>query len=85
LSIQKIILCSLIENWYHLPAELKYWVVDGFYSKKKFVDGLIALNLHLIGKLRSDADMRYLYTGEQKSRGAHRKYDGIEFIFRDAK
>lgn len=60
----------------HLPAGLKYWVVDGFYSKKKFVDGVTALNLHLIGKLRSDADMRYLYTGEQKSRGAQRKYDG---------
>jgi hypothetical protein len=59
----------------HLPEGLKYWVVDGFYSKKKFIDGVIALQLHLIGKLRSDADMRYLYTGEQKSRGAKRKYD----------
>ena len=59
----------------YLPAGLKYWVVDGFYSKKKFVDGVTALQLHLIGKLRSDADMRYLYTGEQKSRGAKRKYD----------
>jgi IS4 transposase len=32
--------------------------------------------LELVGKLRSDANMRYLYSGEQKSRGAKRKYDG---------
>lgn len=59
-----------------LPAALKYWVVDGFYSKKKFVDGVVELDLDLISKLRNDADMRYLYTGEQKHRGARRKYDG---------
>jgi Transposase DDE domain len=60
----------------HLPKGLKYWLVDGFYSKKKFVDGVVALQLEVISKLRSDADMRYLYTGEQKPRGAKRKYDG---------
>lgn len=60
----------------YLPTHLKYWVVDGFYSKKKFVDGVIGLNLQVISKLRSDADLRYLYTGVQKPRGAKRKYDG---------
>ena len=55
---------------------LRYWVVDGFYSKKKFVDGVVALKLHLIGKLRRDADLRYLYNGQQKARGAKRQYDG---------
>jgi len=59
-----------------LPQAVKYWVADGFYSKQKFVVGVVALNLHLISKLRSDADMRYLYTGAQKPRGARRKYDG---------
>jgi hypothetical protein len=59
-----------------LPTQLKYWAVDGFYSKKKFVDGVVGLNLHVISKLRCDANMRYLYTGVQKSRGAKRKYDG---------
>jgi Transposase DDE domain len=59
-----------------LPTSLQYWAVDGFYSKKKFVDGVVGLNLHVISKLRSDADMRYLYTGVQKPRGAKRKYDG---------
>lgn len=59
-----------------LPQAVKYWAVDGFYSKQKFVEGVVALDLHLISKLRSDADMRYLYTGEQKARGARRKHDG---------
>lgn len=60
----------------YLPSGLKYLTVDGFYSKKKFVDGVVELNLQMIGKLRSDADMRYLYMGVQKPRGAKRKYDG---------
>lgn len=69
-------LAHLKDTYAYLPASLKYWAVDGFYSKKKFVDGVLKLNLQLISKLRSDADMRYLYTGVQKPRGAKRKYDG---------
>lgn len=60
----------------YLPVGLKYWVVDGFYSKKKFVDGVVELNLQMVGKLRNDANLRYLHTGAQKPRGAKRKYDG---------
>lgn len=60
----------------YFPAGLKYLSVNGFYSKKKFVDGVMALDLQMIGKLRSDANLRYLYRGAQKSRGAKRKYDG---------
>jgi hypothetical protein len=59
-----------------VPQAVKYWAVDGFYSKKKFVDGVVELDLHLVSKLRTDADMRYLYQGVQKVRGAKRKYDG---------
>jgi hypothetical protein len=59
-----------------LPPAVKYCAADGFYSKQKFVSGVVALDLHLISKLRRDADLRYLYTGEQKPRGARRKYDG---------
>jgi Transposase DDE domain len=60
----------------HFPTRLKYLAADGFYSKFKFVSGVCALNLHMIGKLRLDANMRYLYTGPQKPQGADRKYDG---------
>lgn len=66
----------LQQSYAYLPAGLKYWAVDGFYSKKKFVDGVVGLNLQVVSKLRTDANMRYLYTGVQKPRGAKRKYDG---------
>jgi hypothetical protein len=59
-----------------LPESVKYLVVDGFYSKLKFVNGVVATNHHVISKLRIDANLRYLYEGPQKSRGAKRKYDG---------
>jgi hypothetical protein len=58
------------------PSVVEYLVADSFYSKKKVVDSVISLELHLVSKLRIDANMRYCYTGAQKSRGAHRKYDG---------
>jgi hypothetical protein len=59
----------------HFPPQLQYVAVDGAYSKQKFVDGVVSLDLQMVGKLRSDANMRYLYSGEQKPRGAKRKYD----------
>ena len=40
------------------------------------MDTVRELNLHFIGKLRVDANLRYLYTGEQKKLGTPRKYDG---------
>jgi DDE superfamily endonuclease len=60
----------------YFPDDLNYLVVDAGFSTKKFVGGVVALNLHLVGKLRHDANLNYLYSGAQKSRGAKRKYDG---------
>ena len=53
-------------------------VVDGAFAKKKYVDGVCALALHLVGKVRRDANMRYLYTGPKRERGSGRQktYDG---------
>jgi hypothetical protein len=59
-----------------LPAAVKYLAADSFYSKKSVVDGVVELDLHLVSKLRIDADLRYCYTGVQKPNGAPRKYDG---------
>lgn len=36
----------------------------------------MSLKLQLLGKLRCDANLRYLYTGVQNRRGRPRKYDG---------
>ena len=58
------------------PPTIRYGVFDGFYTKRKFVDGVCGLGLHLIGKLRSDANLRFLYTGPQKPRGRRRRYAG---------
>lgn len=53
-----------------------YLVVDGYYSKLKFVNAVLELGLQQLGKLRHDANLRYLYHGPQKKFGARRKYDG---------
>lgn len=60
----------------YFPVGLNYLVGDGFYSKQKFVDGVVALSLDLISKLRVDANLRYCYNGTQKPKGRHRRYDG---------
>ena len=60
----------------YFPASVRYLVADGYYYRSKFWDAVRDLNLDFIGKLRSDANLRYLYTGEQKKLGAPRKYDG---------
>ncbi len=60
----------------YFPAEVKYGVCDGFYAKRKFVDGVCALNYQVVSKLRSDAQLLYLYEGEQKQRGRRRKFAG---------
>jgi len=59
-----------------LPKSVKYGIFDGFYAKQKFVQGVCQLGFHLISRLRVDAHLKYLYRGEQKPRGAKRKYDG---------
>jgi hypothetical protein len=60
----------------HLPADVKYLAVDGAYAKHSFVSGAVDLKLQVISKLRCDANLQFLYTGEQKRRGRPRKYAG---------
>jgi hypothetical protein len=56
---------------------LKYVITDGYYSKVKFIDGLMEVGLHPIGKLRGDANMRYLYQGPKRpGPGAQKRFDG---------
>ena len=56
------------------PAGVKYLAVDGAYARRTFVQGACALGLEVISRLRCDANMRTLYTGEQKARGRERLY-----------
>jgi hypothetical protein len=50
---------------------------DGFYSKTRFIDGIVGFGFHQIGRLREDANLRYLYNGPQKEgQGRPKSYDG---------
>jgi DDE superfamily endonuclease len=61
----------------HPLQPLTYLVVDGYFSKQKFVDGICALKMHLVGKLRRDANLRHLYHGPRHSGpGRPKSYDG---------
>ena len=56
---------------------IKTIAADGAYAKNKFTDGIDALGLTMVSKLRKDANLRYLYTGKKKKgRGRPKKYEG---------
>lgn len=60
-----------------LLANETYLCIDGGLTRKKLIDGVCALDLHLIGKLRCDARMRYFYDGPKRpGRGRQKVYDG---------
>src|SRR5215510_7014358 len=62
---------------HRLPPGVQYHCVDGYYTKKKYMDEVASLDLHAITKLRSDADCWFLYIGPHpKRRGARRQYVG---------
>lgn len=59
-----------------IPDGVRYLVTDGYYSKTQFINGTLELGLHPIGKLRHDANLRWLYRGPQKPRGRRKHYAG---------
>ncbi len=58
------------------PPHVRTGVFDGFYAKRKFIDGVCALGFTAVSKLRLDANLRYLYTGRQSGRGRPKHFDG---------
>ena len=71
-------LTQLKENIHILNEVTHHLVVDGFYAKKKFINGSHDLGLDVITKLRVDANLKYLaeISYQEGRRGAPRKYDG---------
>ena len=60
-----------------LSSISKYLVADAWFSKKPFVDQIIGMDMHLISRLRDDADLKYLYLGPPTGkRGRPSKYAG---------
>jgi hypothetical protein len=62
---------SVIES-----LRIKYMAVDAFFSKKRFIDAITSQSsLEIVGRLRNDANLRYQFSGKQKTgRGRKRKY-----------
>jgi len=75
-----------LSDWYaDIIAERKtqllglssYLVADAWFAKCTFVDQVMNANMHLISRLRDDANLRYLHQGEPTGkRGRPKKYDG---------
>ncbi len=60
-----------------LSAISKYLVADAWFSKKPFTDQIVSLEMHLISRLRDDADLKYLCTDPPTGeKGRPRKYIG---------
>jgi IS4 transposase len=60
-----------------LRRRVKYIVADGFYSKYNFVEAVVSIGLHQIGRLRDDANMYYLFKGNHtKRKGRKCLYSG---------
>lgn len=53
---------------------IDYLAADAYYSKIKFVDVVNSLGLHIVGKLRIDAHLKWLHTGEYSGQGRPKKY-----------
>jgi hypothetical protein len=58
-----------------ISKKAKYVVADGFFAKLKFVKAIDDLSLNLICKLRSDANLKTIYTGKQKQKGRRKIFD----------
>ena len=55
----------------------RYLVADAWFSKRPFVDQVIEIGMHLISRLRDDADLRYLFQGSRTGKkGRPCKYAG---------
>lgn len=54
-----------------------YILADAYFAKKPFVDKVLSMKMHLVSRLRDDADLKYLFYGEKTGKkGRPRKHDG---------
>lgn len=57
-----------------LSLDIQHLAADAFFSKKRFIDAITSQSpLEVIGRLRNDANLRYPFTGKQRS-GPGRKH-----------
>lgn len=54
-----------------------YLVADAYFSKITSVKPFVDAGFHIVSRLRDDADLQYIFSGERKKRkGRSQKYDG---------
>jgi len=52
-------------------------VADAWFTKKSFIDAVCGAGFHFVGRMRDDANLKYLYNGpQQPGPGRPKKYDG---------
>jgi hypothetical protein len=60
-----------------LHEQIGYVVGDAYYTKKGFVDTVIKAKKHYVGKLRRDANLKYLYQGKRTGKaGRPKQFEG---------
>lgn len=71
----------ILERKEKLQEISKTILVDAYFSKKTFINPLLEEGFEIISRLRDDADLKYIFLGEQKkTRGRPQKYEGkIDF------
>lgn len=68
---------KLLERKEELLQLSKYMVADAYFSKYTFINPFVDAGFQVISRLRDDADLQYIFSGEQKKgKGRNRKYDG---------
>lgn len=55
---------------------IQYLTADAYYSKSTFVSKVLDSGMQFIGKLRFDANLKWLYQGPYSGCGRPKKYDG---------
>jgi|GEM_PF-245685 hypothetical protein len=63
-----------------LPKCVRYIATDAYYTKALITEAILEKGYHQVGKLRCDANLRHLFTGEQKPRGRRKVYAGKVII-----
>ena len=65
-----------VVNWLQ-RMNILYVVADGFYAKYSFIKAILQHQMHIISRLRNDANLRWLYQGTHpKRKGRKKKYSG---------
>ena len=68
----------ILWNREYLKSISNYLAVDAFFAKKEFIEPILQkTHLHIVSRLRDDANLRYLYQGKKKNgRGRPKQYAG---------